>query len=125
MPPIIINGIPRPFWRAYRDRIGQYIKRCDLKPALTPAELLLEELKPLIGREQSLRIRIPPFPGDRGPHLHYDGKLYLLTDKQWKEFSQPILKEMSQKLMKAATVPFEEFMNVTDTLNKMGELANI
>ena len=122
LPPRFINGFPRPFWRVYKNQIMKFIEKYNLKPALTPMELLKKELEPMFEKDRPIIIRIPPFPGDKGPHLHYEGQFYPLTSKQWMQFTKPILKEIAEKLEAASTVQFEQFMDITDTMDAMGEL---
>ena len=124
LPPRLINGIPKIFWSVYQENIRLFISKFDLKPFLTPEQMLRQDLEPKIDMGIPPQMRPPkPFPGgDRGPHLHYKGQLYRLTNKQWNAFSKPILAEMSKKLAEAATVQFEQFIEITDTINTMGEL---
>ena len=46
---------------------------------------------------------VDPRGGKRTPHLHYKGEIYLLNEKQWKDFSSKVLQDFSKKL--AATIP--------------------
>jgi hypothetical protein len=114
-PWIIINGIPNPFWRAFQKNIGAFIKENRLKPTAlieSKAEKLVDE-----AMEEWIKILKGRYGGDRGPHFHYNGDVYHLTNEQWTNFSKPIMEEMAKKLTQAKTIPFEQTMELADTIN--------
>jgi hypothetical protein len=118
LPPKILEGIPNPIWRTYRKNIAELIKRYDLEPepisigkiTSRVSERWLEEwIEFITGR----------FGGDRGPHVHFNGNLYTLTQKQWNEFSGQIITEFSNKLNEVGTVNFDTFMEMSGIMNAM------
>lgn len=57
--------------------------------------------------------------GIRVPHVHYEREIYLLTDKQWTEFSQKVIESFQNKLAHAKGINFEQLMKLSDA---MGEI---
>ena len=113
-------GIPADLWIIREREIGKFIKQNALKPV--PARHFLT--KPTDDNTRSFyhMIDIDSITGIHGgrkiPHLHYKGALYLLDRKSWRKFSADILKDFSNQLSQPNTVPFESFMEITDTLNR-------
>jgi hypothetical protein len=42
------------------------------------------------------------------PHLHYGDNIYLLSDRQWADFSSKVLTEIKAKLGATQKVTFEQ-----------------
>ncbi len=57
--------------------------------------------------------------GMRVPHLHYDGKIFLLDEQQWKEFSKTIIDEFQQKLAKANSINYEQLMELSGAMESI------
>ncbi len=57
--------------------------------------------------------------GMRVPHLHYDGKIFLLDELQWKEFSKTIIGEFQQKLAKANSINYEQLMELSGAMESI------
>jgi hypothetical protein len=119
-------GIPAPFWIVNLKAIGQFIEKFDLKP-IGPESLPDIPMDPQysMGQEIALRAYGPmkprPFPGGiKIPHLHFKGDLFVLNEKQWKEFSADILKGFQSKLAKANTVSFGQVMEISDVIDGIG-----
>ena len=111
-------GIPREFWMVHEKYVGTFIDKYNLKPVskLTVAPVHKEMVaKAAINIEDIIGI----YGGKRGPHLHYRGNIYLLNSNQWRKFSAPILRNFSKKLAEAATVNFEQLIDLADTMNAM------
>ena len=92
--------------------VSTFIEKYKIKPVYTEkivAKSVVIDIDDIIGQRG----------GNRGPHLHYRGNVYLLNSNQWKRFSEPILKDFSKKLSEAATVNFEHLMELADTMNAM------
>jgi len=95
-------GIPRDFWLVNRPRIADFIRRHKVEP---------------LPKEQIGAIDwVWLYGGRKTPHLHLNENTYLLSPKQWREFSTTMLKDFSEKLAAANTVNFEQFMDVADTV---------
>jgi hypothetical protein len=56
------------------------------------------------------------YGGDRGPHLHYKGNLYLLNERQWRDFTGRIKREFSARLEAAETIGFEQILDMDEIL---------
>ena len=54
--------------------------------------------------------------GIRVPHVHLDGETYILTDKQWDEFSKGVMGSFQKKLANAKGVSFEKLMELSDVM---------
>jgi hypothetical protein len=57
-----------------------------------------------------------PWPGFRAPHLHYGGDIYVLTEKQWSDFSKAAIKGFQEKLARADSVGFAQLMELSDAM---------
>jgi hypothetical protein len=55
----------------------------------------------------------------KAPHIHYDGKTYFLTDKQWNAFSQKVIKGFQNKLAHAKGVNFDQLMKLSDVMSEI------
>jgi hypothetical protein len=71
------------------ERIGKLVQQYQLQRAAVPTELGIAG-------------------GIRVPHLHVEDETYILTDKQWSEFSKSIVADAKLKLAKVNEVSFEE-----------------
>jgi len=111
-------GIPREFWMVHEKYVSTFIEKYNLKPV--SKQMLAPVHKEMVA-EAAINIEdiIGRYGGNRGPHLHYRGNMYLLNSDQWRQFSAPILKDFSKKLAEAATVNFEQFIELADTMNAM------
>jgi hypothetical protein len=62
-------------------------------------------------------------PIDRGvvrvPHVHCDGKLYLLDRKQWIAYSRRITAEFGKRLSESKAINFEQLVELSDAMNKI------
>ena len=59
------------------------------------------------------------YGGIKIPHVHYDGKMYQLTDKQWIEFSQQIIDKFQSKLSHAKGINFNQLMELSDAMSEI------
>jgi hypothetical protein len=124
------NGKPAEVWSVHEAEIGKFIKGNDLKA--TPLESLAHEATMESGQmamrehETEMKASQPAIDikyiidirgGRRGPHLHYRGQIYLLNAEQWKMFSGGIIQKLGEKLAKANTVNFEQFMELSDAMS--------
>ncbi len=71
--------------------------------------------------EKPLAIRRPDFPGGlKTPHLHYKGEIYMLTQKQWQEYSRASIATLQERMAKVNSIAFEQLMELSDTINALG-----
>lgn len=116
-------GRPAELWLSYRGLISKLITQYKLKPLGSeaypylpmPGEPGMAALAaaPEAGKK-ALRWPWPiPFPGGiRIPHLHFDRDIYLVEPKQWREFSQSVVKDIQQRLTDTAEVNFEQTLQL-------------
>lgn len=121
-----IFGMPVPFWLKNIKMIEQVIREWKLEPV--PAESLMTEvpLAPLgvmSGEQEKAPLRIRPRSiagGIRIPHLHFREDIYLLDEKQWRDFSSKVVKDFQAKLAKVNTVSFEQVMEISEAVDSLG-----
>lgn len=57
-------------------------------------------------------------PGTRGgmkaAHIHLDGRIYLLNQKAYKEFSQQLINDTRERLAEASSVSFRQILDIAD-----------
>lgn len=114
-------GVQPEFWLKNHDMIQKIIDEYKLKavsaemrshmPASMRAAKIESELTAI--RPQ------PIWGGIKIPHLHFNGDIFLLDEKQWKDFSSKIMKEFQGKLSRANAVSFEQLMKVSDAVDTL------
>ncbi len=52
----------------------------------------------------------------RAPHLHLDGDIFQLSQKQWNKFTKKALATMRERLAKVETIGFEQMMELSDSI---------
>lgn len=57
--------------------------------------------------------------GMRVAHLHHDGKIFLLDDQQWKEFSKTVIDGFQEKLAKANSINYEQLMEISGAMESI------
>ena len=105
-------GIPADCWLGEEELIGKFITANKLKAAGKVAAGVAKSTAKAI----SIDNIIDPRGGRKTPHLHFKGDIYLLDAKQWREFSTPVLKEMSARLAAVRSIPFESFIEVSQAV---------
>ncbi len=118
-----IFGIPAPIWLKNIEVISEFITRNALKPV--PAESLLnvQSVQAESGEQVKATLIIDkrPYPGGiRIPHLHSKGDLYLVKEELWRDFSARIVKEFQAKLANAKGISFEDVMELSEAVDKLG-----
>jgi len=114
-------GIPADIWLLREREIGEFIKEYQLEPVsrknigYAGETTEVEEGAAAMDIKYILDIR----GGRRVPHLHYRGNLYLLNQDAWRDFSGRIVTEFSERLAASQSVPFESFMDLTDTMDRL------
>jgi hypothetical protein len=120
--PIPFPGYPIPFWVRNLEIIGKTIKELKLKPVpkeMLPRGQFFEGIE-FIAMEKEIK---PEFldpgirGGNRGPHLHYKGELYLLDAKQWKTFTSKIVADMSARLKSARNLAFDNLIEIEEGIS--------
>ena len=61
-----------------------------------------------------------PFPGRmRIPHVHLKEEIYLLKDRQWREFTKEIVSVFQERLAQANNVSFEQVMKLSEAIESL------
>lgn len=61
-----------------------------------------------------------PYPGGiRVPHLHFNGDVYMLNDKQWGDFSGKVLTNLKEKLNSSNTISVEKLTEISNAVDSM------
>ena len=61
-----------------------------------------------------------PFPGGmRIPHVHLKEEIYLLKDRQWREFTKEIVSVFQERLAQANNVSFEQVMKLSEAIESL------
>jgi hypothetical protein len=99
-------GIPSPIWLRDMGRIGEIIKEMNLKP-MAEGTLRSVEVERTSADPKYLP-KLPPLPGGiKIPHLHFDGKVFLMNEEQWEKFAGGVVIDgLKAKLKKTRTVSF-------------------
>jgi hypothetical protein len=51
------------------------------------------------------------------PHVHFKGDIYLLSDEQWKEFSEKLVQEFQAKRSRARTLSVESVIDLSAAID--------
>ena len=116
-----VFGQPLPFWVTHHEFIWEIIKTLGLRPC-SPEVLVRDDPVPIFKaagartRSTAKVVDTRPFPGGiRGPHLHHHGNVYLLTQQQWKKFSDETMNKVKDHLDHAGTVGFEQLVTLAES----------
>ncbi len=60
--------------------------------------------------------------GMKAPHIHLDGKIYLLNETQWGEFSKKVIVDFQERLDIAKSIPmnFDQLTSIAEAANVLG-----
>ena len=118
-------GRPADFWLTHSREVAQFVQTNDLAPAPSGDPVRGDPMPPgaAKGKAEAADTAVlrwpPPFPGGiRVAHLHLGANTYLLTEEQWKKFSEPIVKAFQEKLASAKTIGigFQQFMELSEAI---------
>ena len=123
-------GRPREIWATFEHEIGRFIEKNKIAPMSAEAaqSLIIGEIgggmampsaTAMKSASSSPLERIWWHGGMRAPHLHWKNEIYVLTDKQWNEFTRPILKNFAEKLAATRSIGFRDMTDVTSMMNGM------
>ncbi|HUU83759.1 MAG TPA: hypothetical protein VM243_09665 [Phycisphaerae bacterium] len=118
-------GQPLPFWVLHNQHVAQFAEKHKL--VAVPSDRLPGGAPVHFGSagesEGSPAAHLLPVPwpnpcgGLKAPHLHLGRDLFILTHKQWEEFTAPIFEQYAHKLGAAKTVPFEQVMEMDEAFS--------
>lgn len=68
-----------------------------------------------------VRFRWPfPFPGGiKGPHIHFQEDVYILNDRQWRVFSNKIIKDIQSRIATANSINFSQLVELSEATGGM------
>jgi hypothetical protein len=119
------HGIPAEIWMRYARQNAAFVKEYGIQPASaeslpapeamsfasTPGQRPASELE---------RLRPRPYPGGiRTPHLHIGEDIYLLTQEQWKKYSEKAVSAFRESLTNVQSVNFQQFMALSEALGPL------
>ncbi len=121
-----LNGRPAEIWIAQLEAVEGMIKEYKLKPLevehypvldishhVSPMEAQMAQMDAKTAKRVA-KIEPKPFPGGlRHPHLHFKDEIYLLDNKQWREFSAIVIKSLKERLNRARTVSFDQLLEAS------------
>jgi hypothetical protein len=96
-----------------RANVAEFIKTNNIKPV---------SYTPVVSNRVVANMAIlgPGFPGGlKYAHLHFNNRIYPLTDAQWKKFSGGIIIDARNKLAKANAIGFEAGMMLAEATNML------
>ncbi len=126
------NGGPRDVWVSVHDKVEALIEAHRLRPIraellpehmlmvapVAPAEVEMAGVTPR--RAENIVLKRQGFAGGmRVPHLHFSGRVYLLNQEQWKEFSNVMLDSFREKLATVNAVSFDQLMELSEAVNAL------
>ena len=125
-----METVLKPFWWKFGRPADIWLKNIELIEKVIRAE----KLRPL-DREhvaymvpsQAAPTKAPVpfknpeiFGGIRMAHLHFKNDIYLLDDRQWRDFSTAVVKAFQEKLSAAKSVGFEQALELSESINSLG-----
>lgn len=103
--------------------VRKFIKQYKLKPIARERVLERTRMMPTMAVETPVAMatrgiipRIGYAGGMRAPHLHLDGDIFKLSQKQWNKFTRKALATMRERLAKVETIGFEQMMELSDSI---------
>ncbi len=99
-----IYGGPRDIWIRNEKLLGELIAKWKLQPYAAVAGKKAYMYDPDIRG------------GIRLAHLHAKGNIYLVDEKQWKDFSGRVMRDFRARLESAQSVNFEQLMDLSEAV---------
>ena len=121
-------GRPKEIWATLEQEIGRFVEKNKIA-AMSPEaaqSLIIGDFSGGMAAPATVALksvssspieRIWWHGGMRGPHLHYKNNIYVLSDKQWNEFTRPILKSFAEKLAATRSVGFRDMTDIAGMMN--------
>lgn len=113
------NGGRWDIWAAEIPRVRNFIKEHNLTP-LKDAPFQFQR-ESMAEKASGIPFYYPwPWGGMKIAHLHFGRDIYLLNEKQWRDFSNQIMDSYKQKLANVKTVSFDQLMDFSDAVGNLG-----
>jgi len=123
---ILKNGGRFDYWISNLEFVAQFIDKHKIQ-AIEREHFVMDDpipISPIRMENVSVELKYlkpKPFPGGlKIPHLHFKNNTYLVTHKQWKDFSAMAVKNFQEKLAKAETVNFDQLMELSEAIDTLG-----
>ena len=132
------GGIPPEMLIRNLDIIRQFVEKNVLKPLEQTAEgaalgmpgaaagpagkAVLPQAAPMEERTPSFAEMVRPsdiFGGIQIDHLHFDGRIYLLTTEQWQQFTKQMLRAYSERLARVQNVTFGGLVALSEAVDTL------
>ncbi|MFH2054568.1 MAG: hypothetical protein ABIJ61_01305 [bacterium] len=124
--PIPFPGYPAPFWFRYMRDIGGLIKKFKLEPVdkgLFPDRTAVDaELGRMMINAEVPRSFLPWHDergGNRGPHFHFGGEVYLVKQDQWQAFTKVVIADFQEKMQAMNSVALESLIEMDNAISGM------
>jgi hypothetical protein len=100
------HGGRRGIWRDFSALVSRFIE----KEKLVPIRLRLFA--------DNTRVKLPHrFPGIPEPHLHYQGKMYAMTQANWRQFSDMVIEDFRAQMGKIKSVDLDRLSVMSAVIN--------
>ncbi len=110
-------GVPRDVLVLHSNEIAEFLRANKIKPFAEQQISHNVEMKSELRKPQPDPWMI--YGGIKVPHLHYNGQVFMLNEKQWKEFSGSMLTKVKDKLAHTNEVSFEQLMELSSVVGKL------
>ncbi len=57
------------------------------------------------------------FPGIPVPHLHYGGRIYLMSEAKWRKFSSRVVRDLKNRMGRIRNVDMDRLGAISDVIN--------
>jgi hypothetical protein len=130
------TGGKLPFWELNKKEIGDFIVKSKLRALseteqkkftqrteYTPEAMMFAEAdfrSDVFERLRGIPVwiaGIPPPPeagGKMRPHLHLDGKIYMLSAEQWADFTKVAIEKLSKNIATVNKISFDKFITAAE-----------
>jgi len=110
-------GRPADIWIKNIDRIGEIIKKNNLKAL---PEEYSRTIEPIPLETPKIPFKRPPIPGGiRLAHVHFKDEIYILNDEQWKDFTTSVIKDFQARLARAKTVDLQKVIELSEAIDNI------
>lgn len=120
-------GIPNPIWAKaltviQEAKLKELVKDAVVFQGTTPNEALYAAGGAMAAQSRVAAEKVRPIDirgGLKLAHIHFKNEIYLLNERQWQAFCQPLMKEFQAKLSKASTVTFDQLSEINQALETL------
>lgn len=119
------SGKSANFWIDNERKIGEFIEKNKISHVSRDTAGVKEAIEALAPENSPENVAdlIDSLSGIAGgiriPHFHYKERLYLLNQKQWKEFSGGIVKELSERLASSGVVDIQDLVSISNVVGSI------